>query len=73
MVYSMTRLDAQHLELGYSPDIPAIIQGLSLTIDPGSFIGVVGPNGSGKSTLVRALSRVLKPRAGAVLLDGRPL
>lgn len=32
-------------------------------------MGLVGPNGSGKSTVVRALSRVLPPTRGQVLLD----
>ena len=69
----MTELKAQDLTLSYAREIPAIVQGLSLTLEPGTFTGVVGPNGSGKSTLVRALSRVLKPQDGAVFLDGRDL
>jgi len=69
----MTELEAEQLTLSYARDIPAIVQGLSLKLEPGTFTGVVGPNGSGKSTLVRALSRVLKPRGGAVLLDGHNL
>src|SRR5579872_5055502 len=69
----MTELEAEQLTLSYARDIPAIVQGLSLTLEPGTFMGVVGPNGSGKSTLVRALSRVLKPQDGAVFLDGRDL
>ena len=39
--------------------------------DPDSgFTAIVGPNACGKSTLLRALARMLKPRAGSVLLDG---
>jgi len=34
---------------------------------------VVGPNACGKSTLLRGLARLLRPRSGAVLLDGRPI
>lgn len=34
---------------------------------------VIGPNGCGKSTLLRALGRLLSPRSGAVLLDGRQI
>jgi iron complex transport system ATP-binding protein len=34
---------------------------------------IVGPNACGKSTLLRALARLLRPRAGAVVLDGRPI
>jgi iron complex transport system ATP-binding protein len=36
-------------------------------------VALVGPNGSGKSTLLRALGRVLRPRGGAVYLDGRSM
>ncbi len=46
-----------------------VLDGLSFTIERGSFTGILGPNGSGKSTLMRCISRVLKPSKGAVLLD----
>ncbi len=44
-----------------------------MQVQAGVFTGVVGPNGSGKSTLVRALSRVLAPLGGSVLLAERDL
>jgi iron complex transport system ATP-binding protein len=47
-----------------------ILHDVDLSLARGQFCGVVGPNGSGKSTLVRALSRVLPPISGRVLLDG---
>lgn len=46
---------------------------VTLRVEPGDFVAVAGPNGSGKSTLVRAMSRVLRPRLGRALLDGRDL
>jgi iron complex transport system ATP-binding protein len=46
------------------------LRGVSLAVAAGEFVGVLGPNGSGKSTLVKALSRVLRPVSGQVLLDG---
>lgn len=69
----MTKLEADQVSLAYASDIPAIVQGLSISLEPGVFTGIVGPNGSGKSTLVRALSRVLRPISGRILLDGRDL
>jgi iron complex transport system ATP-binding protein len=49
------------------------LSGVTLRAGPGEFTAVAGPNGSGKSTLIRAMSRVLKPRLGRALLDGRDL
>jgi iron complex transport system ATP-binding protein len=46
---------------------------LDVAIPDGSFTVIVGPNACGKSTLLRALARLLKPRAGTVLLDGAPI
>ena len=64
-------LVADDLEVGYGP--ATVLDGLSLTLPAGAFTAIVGPNGCGKSTLVRTLARTLRPRRGAVLLDGRPL
>jgi len=47
-----------------------LIDGLDLIIEEGSLVGLVGPNGSGKSTLIKAISRVLRPESGRVLLNG---
>jgi iron complex transport system ATP-binding protein len=52
--------------------VPAVA-GLSTTIEPRAFVGVVGPNGSGKSTLVRLLSGYLRPQRGRVWLGEREL
>src|SRR3712207_7591383 len=62
------RLAARELVVAY--DRAPIIAGLSLAIPTRRVTALVGANGSGKSTLLRALARLLKPRAGAVLLDG---
>ncbi len=39
----------------------------------GELIGVIGPNGSGKTTLLRAISRILRPKVGTILLDDRDI
>ena len=66
-----TRLQAQNVTLRY--DQRVIAQNLSVAIPDGSFTVIVGPNACGKSTLLRALSRLLTPAAGAVILDGRTI
>ncbi|MEE1925871.1 ABC transporter ATP-binding protein [Pseudomonas sp. 148P] len=65
------RLRADALTLRYEQR--TISSDLSITIPDGSFTVIVGPNACGKSTLLRALSRLLAPSAGEVLLDQRPI
>lgn len=62
------QLTADGLSVGYADRM--VIDGLNLSIPPGRITGIVGPNACGKSTLLRALSRLLAPRSGHVLLDG---
>ncbi len=50
-----------------------IVKGLDLELPAGRISVIVGANGCGKSTLLRGLSRLLKPSAGRVLLDGDEL
>ena len=62
------RLAGGNLTLAY--DQRTITEGLNIAVPDNSFTVVVGPNACGKSTLLRALSRMLKPAAGSVMLDG---
>jgi len=66
-----TRLSGNELTLAY--DRRTIAAGLTVTIPDQSFTVVIGPNACGKSTLLRALSRMLRPATGAVLLDGQDI
>jgi len=68
-----TLLALQNAAVGYDRHSRPVLEDMTLRLRAGEFVGVVGPNGSGKSTLVRALSRVLAPVMGEVLLDGRDL
>ena len=67
----MALLEAQHLHLAY--DRREVVHDLSLSLPEGRITIIVGANGSGKSTLLRGMSRLLTPRSGGVLLDGRAL
>jgi NitT/TauT family transport system ATP-binding protein len=49
------------------------IQDISLTCKPGEFVVMVGPSGCGKSTLLNIAAGMLKPDAGGVLIDGKPV
>ena len=64
-----TRLQAREVTLGYGERV--VVDGLDLAVPEGAVTAVIGPNGCGKSTLLRALGRLLRPRGGEVLLDGR--
>jgi len=50
-----------------------VLRGVSLDVAEGGITCVVGPNGAGKSTLMAAISGLLRPRLGAIELDGRNL
>ncbi|SKB09466.1 ABC transporter ATP-binding protein [Aeromicrobium choanae] len=64
-------LRAQDLTMGY--DGRVVGEHLDLAVPEGAFTVIIGPNACGKSTLLRSLARLLKPRAGAVLLDGKDI
>lgn len=49
---------------------PAVLDGVTLTIEPGAIVALVGANGAGKSTLLRALLRLTEPSAGTIGLLG---
>lgn len=65
------RLAAEELQVRLQ-DRP-ILDGISVSVGVGEFVGLVGPNGAGKTTLLRALAGLVPPSSGRVLLDGRPL
>lgn len=61
-------IELRNTTLGYGRT--TVATDLRLTIPTGSVTMIVGPNGCGKSTALRALSRLITPTAGTVVLDG---
>lgn len=49
------------------------LRGISLHIHAGEMVTLIGANGAGKSTTLRAISGLVKPRSGQILLQGRPI
>ena len=50
-----------------------VLEGCSLTLEPGERLGLSAPSGRGKTTLCRLLAGYERPRSGEILLDGLPL
>ncbi len=65
-------LRADNVSFAYEPGAP-VLRGVSIAADPREIVGILGPNGSGKTTLLKVLAGLLRPRAGHVTLDDRPL
>ncbi len=49
-----------------------MLDGITLQIAAGEFVGVLGPNGAGKTTLMRAILGLLPPKSGTITVLGRP-
>ena len=47
------------------------LDGLSLTLNAGEFVGVMGPSGSGKTTLLNCVSTIDRPTEGRITVEGR--
>lgn len=50
-----------------------ILDRIDLTVREGEILALLGPNGSGKTTLLRCLNKILRPQAGTIHFQGRPL
>jgi len=64
-------LRAEGVVLGYGDQV--VVDDVDVAVPAGQVTVIVGANACGKSTLLRGLARLLPPRAGSVLLDGRDL
>jgi len=67
------RVTFDHVFFRYAPRGPWTLEDVTLDIRPGEKVAIVGRSGQGKSTMLRMLLGMLKPEAGAVLIDGRDL
>jgi len=61
-------LTVSDLDVGYTG--PPVLSGIDLEVGDGEVLAVLGPNGAGKTTLARALTGVVRPRAGTITFDG---
>jgi iron complex transport system ATP-binding protein len=65
------KLETRHLSVAYESRL--VVADLNIEMPIGKITALVGPNGSGKSTILKAMARLLPPRSGGVLLDGKDI
>ncbi len=64
----MSLLSVEHLAVAYGPT--AAVKGIDLRVQEGQVVCLIGANGAGKTSILRALSGLVRPAAGRVVLDG---
>ncbi|HUJ19730.1 MAG TPA: ABC transporter ATP-binding protein [Nitrospirota bacterium] len=64
-------LIVDNIHAGYGAS--EVLVGASLEVKAGSLVALIGPNGAGKTTTMRAISGIVKPAKGRVLLDSMPV
>ncbi|CAM2810178.1 ABC transporter ATP-binding protein [Paenibacillus taichungensis] len=67
----MFRLETSKLDIAYEERL--IVEDLNIQIPQGKITALVGANGSGKSTILKTMARIMNPKAGSVLLDGKSI
>jgi ABC-type branched-subunit amino acid transport system ATPase component/ABC-type branched-subunit amino acid transport system permease subunit len=64
-------LAVEHLTVRFGGVVA--LDDVSLTVEPGSVVGLIGPNGAGKTTLIDAVTGLVRTQAGTTMLAGTPL
>ena len=67
------RIQMTNVVFGYDLERPPLLDGLTLTVEPGEFVAIVGPSGSGKSSVMRLILGFENPWSGVVAYDGKDL
>ncbi|MDP9048854.1 MAG: ABC transporter ATP-binding protein/permease [Bacteroidota bacterium] len=66
-----SKIELKNISFGYVSSQAPLFTGLSLTINKGSYVGLIGQSGAGKSTLIDIVIGLLTPQAGSVEIDGQ--
>ncbi|MFH1823741.1 MAG: ABC transporter ATP-binding protein [Candidatus Firestonebacteria bacterium] len=64
-------LKIENLNCGY--DLKFNLLDINLKVAAGELVGIIGPNGSGKTTLLKAITKVIKPKKGNILFEGKDI
>ena len=70
-VSAVPAVELEDVSFAYRGGPPAL-EGISLSVEQGAFVGIAGPNGGGKTTLLRLALGLERPASGRVLVFGRP-
>lgn len=65
------KLEIRGVDFGYRSH--PTLKGITVSIKEGEVASIVGPNGSGKTTLLKCINKILKPRKGVILIDGKDI
>ena len=66
----MSAIVVEGLSKRFPGEARPAVAGVSLTVEPGSFVVLIGPSGCGKTTLLKLINRLYEPSGGRVLVDG---
>ena len=64
-------LDIRDVAVAYRRGGPAVLDGVTLQVPPGTTLGVIGPNGAGKTTLLKVILGLVAPTRGTVAIAGQ--
>ena len=64
------RVEIENLTVSYAPDLPPVLNGLTLSVEKGQWVGIVGRTAAGKSSLALTLFRFLEAQGGHIHIDG---
>ena len=66
-------LKVEGVTFGYDPNLPPVLENVSIHAEPGEFVAIVGPSGSGKSTLLKILLGIETAQKGEIFYDRQSL